>query len=281
MSATLFFGFLQATSKRTSVSTTRQQQAVSGHTEIRVFALKNCRPYSGFVSSQDITRTYPERAGPQPRDGSRNVESLLIGTGSGPVDSTAFLFFPQVYNIPRSTSCKLRRNEQACQRHVSRTHKAVSGHHKAVSGRAWPPRPSQAPFIRLEKLQAVLCLCIELSPTPGHQQDILGGSGPVDSTALHILFFPQVYIYARKLGSEQKTGVRNIPFPDVGSNPLLLHDSETGMVPLRCLEKRAPPVHYFREKLVTVEMQARCPARSRFALPGEDGGTGEAVGVAA
>lgn len=86
-----------------------------------------------------------------------------------------------------------------------------------------------------------------------------------------------VFIYARKLGAEQKTGTRNVPFPDVGSDPMLLLDSETGMVPLRCLEKRGEPVEYFRTKKTHVELHERCAARPRFALPGDGGGRVEVL----
>lgn len=46
----------------------------------------------------------------------------------------------------------------------------------------------------------------------------------------------KTFLYVRKFGSHVKTGVHNVAFPDVGSDPVLLKDSQAGMVPLAHLQ---------------------------------------------
>jgi len=74
-----------------------------------------------------------------------------------------------------------------------------------------------------------------------------------------------LFIYVRKLGATAKTGVNNTAFEEVGSQPILMEDSQAGFVPLKNLQSVAdskfPPK---RSECVLLE---RCAARTRTCLP--------------
>jgi len=67
------------------------------------------------------------------------------------------------------------------------------------------------------------------------------------------------------LGANVTTGVRHVAFEDVGSHPVVLEDTQAGMVPIKHLENIKDS--HFPKREDRLFLEERCGMRIRFQLP--------------